>query len=158
MARSNMGRMRFFLLLVAAVVGLVLLGATLLDEGEVVHLTTRNAKGAHYETSLWCVEWDAALWLRAGSERAGWLARLRAQPEVQLERAGKQHHFTATPVFDEATRQGVNAALAAKYGAPDRWIGRLFDRAHAVPIRLEPLRVEEPQTSPAAAQQTPSLP
>ena len=35
--------------------------------GEVVTLTTLDAEGARHETSLWIVEDDGSLWLRAGN-------------------------------------------------------------------------------------------
>jgi hypothetical protein len=56
------------------------------SSGEIVTLTTTDAKGAARQTRLWIVERGGASWLRAGSERAAWLARIRANPRIQIER------------------------------------------------------------------------
>ena len=110
-----------------------------IDEGEVVNLSTVDASGAQFETQLWIIEQDGQLYLRAGRPAARWLARLRAHPEVKVERAGTTTAYLAVPVYDSATREAVNRAMAEKYGRADRLIGRLFDRSQTVPIRLEPL-------------------
>jgi hypothetical protein len=110
-----------------------------IDEGEVVNLLTVDASGAQFETQLWIIEHDGALYLRAGRPAARWLARLRAHPEVQVERGGTTRAYRAVPLDDPATRAAVNQGMAEKYGQADRWIARIFDRDHTVPIRLEPL-------------------
>jgi hypothetical protein len=127
-------------LTVAAVVFVTAFG---IDEGEVVNLSTVDARGAQFETQLWIIEQDGQLYLRAGRPAAHWLARLRAHPEVRIERGGTTHAYRAVPVDDPATREAVNRGMAEKYGQADRLIARIFDHSRSVPIRLEPLRPGE---------------
>jgi hypothetical protein len=110
-----------------------------IDEGEVVNLSTVDSKGAQFVTQLWIIEHDGQLYLRAGRPAARWLARLRAHPEVRLERAGATRAYRAVPVEDPMTREAVNRGMAEKYGEADRLIARFFDCTRSVPIRLEPL-------------------
>lgn len=132
--------MKVPLLLAGLTVGLVVFVTAFgIDEGEVVNLSTVDAGGAQFETQLWIIEQDGHLYLRAGRPAARWLARLRAHPEVKIERDGSTSAYRAVPVDDPATREAVNGAMAEKYGQADRLIARIFDRSQAVPIRLEPL-------------------
>jgi hypothetical protein len=114
-----------------------------IDEGEVVNLSTVDARGAVFETQLWIIEQDGQLYLRAGRPAARWLARLRAHPEVKIERGGTTNAYRAVPVDDPATRETVNRGMAEKYGQADRLIARIFDHSRSVPIRLEPLQPGE---------------
>jgi len=114
-----------------------------IDEGEVVNLSTVDARGAQFETQLWIIKQDGQLYLRAGRPAARWLARLRAHPEVKIERGGTTNAYRAVPVDDPATREAVNRGMAEKYGQADRLIARIFDRSQSVPIRLEPLQPGE---------------
>jgi len=152
-ARRLGGRMRLALLaagLLAALV--VLVSAFGLDEGEVVTLQTSNAAGASYDTSVWVIEDAGSLYLRAGRGDATWLARLRERPEIRIERHGERLAFLAVPLDDPAARERVNAAMAAKYGAADRILGRFVDLSRSVPIRLDP------SATTTAAPTTPSHP
>ncbi len=131
-------RMRALLLAVGIGVGAVVVGSLSIDEGEVVTLVTRNDAGADQDTALWIVSWNDALYLRASSPRAHWLARLREQPEVTLKRGEATLLFTAIPKDDPQTRAAVNERMAEKYGLADRMWGWLGDRTQSVPILLEP--------------------
>ena len=106
--------------------------------GEVVELTTTDASGASQKTPLWVVEHEGSDWLRAGSAEAGWLARVRANPRVQLERGGVSTAHRAILV-PEATDE-INARMAEKYGLADRLIGILVpgSRGHSMAVRLDP--------------------
>lgn len=106
------------------------------ESGEVVVLTTTDDGGGRHATRLWLVENAASTWLRAGAPSSAWLARLRGQPAVTVERGGHVLRFEATP--DPAARDAVNALMRAKYGWADRWIALLFGRDDAVPVRLQP--------------------
>jgi len=140
--------MRAVLLAAAALVALVVVAASFgVDEGEVVTLTTRDAAGARFDTQLWIVELDGAVWLRAGRPDARWLARLRAEPRVSIQRGDDTAFYTATAVEDPAARERVNEAMAAKYGRADRWIHRIFSRERAVPVRLEPRQPDPGETA-----------
>jgi hypothetical protein len=131
--------MRTALLATGIFAALVVLGsAFVLDEGEVVTLTTTNETGVRYETSVWVVERDGALWLRSGRPDAQWLARLRARPEVTVMRQRERAAYHAVPLDDTAARRAVNEAMATKYGAVDRILARFVPLDRAVPIRLDP--------------------
>jgi hypothetical protein len=140
--------MRFVTILIGLLCGAVLLGALALDEGEVVTLTTYNGDGKAYETQVWFVEREGDTYLRAHYTSAEWLGRLRARPEVQLERDERQQPFLAHVEDDDATRRAVNQAMAAKYGRSDRLVSWFFDVSAAVPVRLEP-RGEPSEAAPA---------
>ncbi|HYB12197.1 MAG TPA: hypothetical protein VEG67_01930 [Myxococcota bacterium] len=132
--------MKVLLVLAGLTVALVVFVTAFgIDEGEVVNLSTVDSSGAQFETQLWIIEQGGQLYLRAGRPAARWLARLRAHPEVKIERAGTTQRYRAVPLEDPSTREAVNRGMAEKYGQADRLIGRIFDRDQTVPIRLEPL-------------------
>ena len=118
-----------------AYVGLMV-GASELAE-EVIVLRTLDAQGDAHETSLWIVEDEAGhAWLRAGMPSAGWLERIRGNPEVEIDRAGRTLRFTALPVPEERDR--IHALMAARYGWSERIISALRDGSASVPVRLDP--------------------
>ena len=108
------------------------------SSGEIVTLTTTDAKGAPRQTRLWIVERGGSCWLRAGSERAAWLARIRANPRIQIERGGTTTAYRGTLV-PEATAE-INTLMAEKYGVADRVVGLLLpdSRGHSMAVRLDP--------------------
>jgi hypothetical protein len=126
-------------------IGGLVFGVLLVPEGEVATLATLAADGVEYETQVWVVEGDGlpgaaegVVFLRAGSPRASWLARLREKPEVALARGEERRPYRALPEEDVALRERVNGAMAAKYGVADRLIAHVFDRDESVPVRLVP--------------------
>ena len=104
--------------------------------GEVVTLRTADAAGATHETRVWVVDADGRMWLRAGDPKSGWLARLSDQSQVDVERGGQRATYIAVPL--PAERDRINALFLAKYGLADRYIGALFGRDDATPLRLDP--------------------
>ena len=106
--------------------------------GEVVTLTTTDSAGAPQTTPLWIVDRDGFAWLRAGSDQAKWLERLRAHPQIQIERGGKTASYRGTLV-PEATAD-VNALMAEKYGFADRLVHWLVPGSRRSPmaVRLDP--------------------
>ena len=106
------------------------------ESGEVVVLTTRDADLKPHQTRLWVVDHDGHAWLRAGGDVQSWYRRLVERPGVEVERGGTTSSFTAVPA--PASRDLVNALMLDKYGWADQWIGLLFGRDGAVPIRLDP--------------------
>jgi hypothetical protein len=108
------------------------------ESGEVVVLETYDRAGAH-RTRVWVVDHDGSAWLRTGDPGAPWLARLRANPEVAVERGGKRREYRATPVDDAATRDAINALTLEKYGLAEEILRAvMMDPSRATPIRLEP--------------------
>jgi len=138
--RMILTRVRLLMLAVGIVAAVVVLGAMSVNEGELVVLVTSDEASRHHETQLWVVDIDGHQYLRAGSPRAGWLARLEAEPLVVLTRNDQKSSFIARPQREDAAlRARVNRAMAAKYGFPDRVISYLTDRDRSVPIELEAL-------------------
>ena len=136
--RLLLSRIRTVMIGVGSVAALLVLGTWLVDEGEIVELSTRDAKGREQVTELWVVDLPSGTWLRAGSPDVRWLARVRSTPEVVLERDEEKRHYRAVP--DEAAdlRDQINRAMREKYGATDRLWGRVSDRRLTVPVRLVP--------------------
>ena len=134
--------MRQLTLVLGLVLALIAIGSGWLgwiDEGEVVQLTTYDARAHGHQTDLWIVDVDGRLYLRADLPGADWLARLRANPEAELRRDGTHERVRAAPVDDPAVRSAVARAMAAKYGVVDRLVGALRDDDETVPVLLEPV-------------------
>ena len=131
--------MRILMWVIGGLVGLLsTLGIAQLlasESGEVVVLTTRDGAEASHETRLWVVDHEGAPWLRAGADVQGWYLRLSAEPQVEVERSGTKTFYTALP--EPALRERINGLMLVKYGWADQFIGVLFGRDAAIPIRLE---------------------
>jgi hypothetical protein len=106
--------------------------------GEVAVLTTTDARGARQQTPLWIVEYGGFSWLRAGSVKAAWLARIRAHPQIEIERGGATSAYRGT-LAPESTDE-INARMADKYGLADRLVGLLLpgSRGNSMAVRLDP--------------------
>jgi hypothetical protein len=131
--------MRQATLVLGLLLAAVVVGVGWIDEPEVVTLTTYDARDHARETDLWIVEIEGKRYLRADLPGVQWLARLRANPEAELQRDGAHERVRAVPVDDPAVRAAVGRAMAAKYGLLDRLVGALRDEGRAVPVLLEPL-------------------
>lgn len=140
--------MRVAIYAIGSLVGVLVIGALLIDEGEVVTVTTRDAAGQTFETQLWIVQLagneggEETSYLRASSPRSDWLARARLEPVVELRRGEVAGRWRMVPESGLELRRRVNQAMAEKYGLSDRLLVRLFDSAEMVPLRLEPVEGE----------------
>jgi hypothetical protein len=105
--------------------------------GEVVVLTTTDAEGVDHHTKLWIVDDAGRQWLRAGNVDSAWYQRLRANPEVRVERAGQLGTFRAFPDPPHTAR--VNLLMARDYGLADRLVSVFREDTLSMAIRLEPL-------------------
>ena len=133
------------LIIFAGVVGALLLSVSLwLEEGEVVALVTQNDQGHEFETLLWIVDLEGVPYLRAESDEASWLDRIRARPDVELERAGRRAPYRAIPLDDARIREAVSREMSEKYGDLDRALVLLWDHTGSVPIRLQGRPPEDP--------------
>jgi hypothetical protein len=136
-----MRRIAIVLAVMFAVVAVVYAGMRVLFEtsGEVIDLRTQGADGRAYESRLWVVDVDGQAYLRTGSDKSQWLARLRLNPQVSVTRSGVTANFIATPIDDPAIRVRVNAATAEKYGIAESILRMgVLDPDHTVAIRLVP--------------------
>lgn len=137
--------MRTAVLTIGCLIGVLVLSVLAVPEGEVATLSTFAADGRDHATQVWLVDGEAlpgaspeAIYLRAHSRDAGWLARLEAAPQVDLERDGAAQPYRAEVADAAALREPLNRAMAAKYGVADRLLAYVLDPAVSVPVRLVP--------------------
>ena len=136
--------MRQLTLCIGLALAALAVGSAWLREGEVVTLTTWDAGEHARQSRLWIVEVDGRRYLRADLPGARWVERLRARPEVELQRDGSRERYRAVPVDDDAVREAVGVAMGAKYGLVDDLVGALRDDDHALPVRLDPIAQRAP--------------
>jgi hypothetical protein len=130
--------MRKLTLCIGLLLAALAVGSAWVHEGEVVTLTTWDAGDHPRRSRLWIVEVDGAPYLRADLPGASWLARLRARPQVEVQRNGERARYQAVPVDDPAVREAVARAMAAKYGLLDELLGAVVrDDGRAQPVRLD---------------------
>ena len=120
--------------LLATALVLVLVQGIAAESGEVVVVRTRDAAGAWHETRLWIVEDAGTSWLRAGTAEAGWLARVEADPDIEVVRGGETRARRGLP--EPARRERIDALMRRKYGWADAYISFLVGRGGSVPVRL----------------------
>lgn len=123
--------------LLSLFVGVMILQGVASESGEVVVLSTQGAGDEPEETRLWVVDLDGFQYLRAGQPGSAWLKRLQATPRVGVERGDVRMAYNAIP--EPERRAQINDMMAAKYGWADAFIGKLFGRDGAIPVRLEPV-------------------
>ena len=129
--------MRNALLIIGLLIGGLVAGVMLIDEGELVTLYSWGPDGERYGTQLWVIEEAGELYLRAHYPGAKWLARIRDHREVELHRGEASQTFLARPVDDPEVRRAVNRAMAAKYGLADRLASLLWNPEKSVPVHLD---------------------
>lgn len=135
--------MRVALLTIGCAIGVLVLGVMLFPEGEIATLSTFGADGTEHETQVWVVEGDGLpsaageVYLRTG-EQTRWLARLRAEPAVVLQRGEERRAYLATSDDSPEMREKVNRAIAEKYGVANLLVERVYDPAKAIAVRLVP--------------------
>ena len=134
--------MRGWMISFGVATAVLVVGALLLDEGEVVHLETTDREGRHYEADLWIVDLDGVSYLRANDGDLGWLERLRENPRVSIERGTGDETFVATPLEDPRLRSRVDDAVREKYGLADRVMELMSEPDQYVVVRLVPEAVE----------------
>lgn len=122
--------------------GILVIGALLLDEGQVVTLLTEG-DGHEYETHLWIADLDGQLYIRANRPDADWLGRIDVDPDVGLRWgdgiAEEVFLFSARRVKDPSIRDRVTRRLAQKHGFAD-WIRTfLAEDKNAVVLELIPV-------------------
>ncbi len=133
-----LSRIRAVMIAVAVSTALLVAASYLIDEGEIVKVTTIDSKGRDQVTELWIVDLDEGPYLRSGSPGSAWLARVRVHPEITLHRGDRDARFRALPEDDASIRDRVNLAMSEKYGFADRLWAGVSDRVRSVPIRLVP--------------------
>jgi hypothetical protein len=138
-------RLRRIVVATAIVIGLFVVYAVahlaLIELGrEIVVLHKWTPEEATRPTRLWIVDNAATAWLHHGYPDSAWIARLKQDPVVTIERAGLTRRYRATP--DPSSHDRVHQLLREKYGIADWWVRFVTgSREHcsALPVRLEPL-------------------
>jgi hypothetical protein len=108
------------------------------DYREVVVLRTQDERGVSYDSRMWLVDLDAAMWVRASNPRRSWYQHLLVNPRAELVRGGRTQAVTAVPDESATAREMVDEAFRAKYGWIDRCYGLIL-QGDAVPVRLLPI-------------------
>jgi hypothetical protein len=127
------------LILIGVLVALAGALYLLSESREVVILHSRDASGAEQATHLWVVDDAGVAWLRSGGAERAWFVRVKAVPEVEVERAGEKRPYTAVIVEAPETTARVDALMREKYG----WIDALIERVEGgwpqtIAVRLDP--------------------
>ncbi len=125
----------------AVMVGVVVVaGAGLMvasESQEVVVLHSTTASGETNETRLWVVDDGETAWLRSGGAKRPWLADVRGNPHVMLERGDTRMKYRAVE-GDAVARSLVDTLMREKYGLVDAIILGLEGSPSTFPVRLEP--------------------
>jgi hypothetical protein len=100
-------------------------------------LRTYTAEGAPQETKMWVVDYQGVPFVRIGRPGRGWGERAKANPNVELVRAGATTPRHAVVVAEPGTVDAVADAFAEKYGWVDWWYGVVI-RKNPETLRLDP--------------------
>ncbi|HTO52853.1 MAG TPA: hypothetical protein VMR50_05650 [Myxococcota bacterium] len=107
------------------------------ERTEVAVLRTYEGDGTPRDTKMWVVDYQGAPYVRIGRPGRGWGERLKANPDVELTRAGATSARHAVVISEPDTRRAIEAAFADKYGWVDWWFGVVI-RRNPDTIRLDP--------------------
>jgi hypothetical protein len=133
--------MRWFLrgVLILVLILFALGGALYLlsESREVVILHSRDAGGGDRTTHLWVVDDAGKAWLRSGGPDRGWFVRVKANPDVLVERAGEKRAYVATIDASPETTARVDQLMREKYGWIDALIERLEGGFDSIAVRLD---------------------
>jgi len=109
-----------------------------LEGQDVAVLRTRALDGRVRATRVWVADEGGATWIEAGNPERDFYADLLRDPQADLERDGVAAPYRATPLPGRDGHEKIRAALRAKYGLADWWVGQLVDTSRSIAIRLEP--------------------
>ena len=101
---------------------------------EVVELHTQDESGQEVTTRLWIVDYDGHPYLRTSDEQSGWFTRLNAQKKIKLTRTNNTLTYETTQAPE--LRDKINTLMHDKYTWGDSFIGAVFGRDNAIPVRL----------------------
>lgn len=118
----------------AAVILAILIGQS--ASSELVVLKTRDIDRQDFYTTLWAVDEDRWIWLRAISPNSPWLEHLSSGKPVELERNGETTRYEVSVIHDPRIRRQVDAWMREKYGLADRARELVWGR-DTVPVKLE---------------------
>ncbi|MAE94636.1 MAG: hypothetical protein CL910_08255 [Deltaproteobacteria bacterium] len=107
----------------ALVAVLCLAGYALIESGEVIVLQTLDESDDPHRTRLWVLDYDGDPWIgKADSANAGWVARLHAEPRVDLLREGQNECrravFMGEGDLSSEVRDEMKRLFEEKYRTP----------------------------------------
>ena len=109
-----------------------------LEWSDVARIETRAEDGHLRSTHVWYAVRDGALWVEAGARDNPWFVDALREPRVAIVVDGERREVRAVVVDDDRERALLRAALRARYGWRDAWVGMLVDASQSVPVRLDP--------------------
>jgi len=121
--------------MVAAVIGAITFAAV--EGPEVVVLSTRAPDGVVHKTRVWLADADGASWIEAANPERQFLADIRRNPSVGVERDGEMRPYLATILANPEGHDRIRRLLREKYGWADWWIQHVADTSQSVAIRLD---------------------
>lgn len=101
---------------------------------EVVEIQTVNETGEAVTTRLWVVDYDGFPYLRSGDDQSGWFTRLKQNRIIKVTRNDSSSSYLA--ILQPELKDNINQLMQEKYTWGDTFIGLVFGRDNAIPIRL----------------------
>ena len=101
---------------------------------EVVELHTYDESGQEITTRLWIVDYNGHPYLRTSDDQSGWFTRLNAQQNIKLTRTDNTQTYETTQAPE--LRDKINTLMHDKYTWGDSFIGAVFGRDNAIPVKL----------------------
>jgi len=126
--------------LVALVVAGIAFGTVTLvalEGREVVVIETVDDAGGARRTRTWIADDAGAAWIEAATPERPFVADLRRQPSLVLERHGVRHACTAAIASNPDGHERIRRLLADRYGWADCWIALVADTHTSLGIRLD---------------------
>ncbi|MBV1877949.1 MAG: hypothetical protein KUG79_09935 [Pseudomonadales bacterium] len=109
---------------------------------EVIELYTKDKTSHEQITRLWVVDYENAMYIRAGRVESGWYQRLLTAPRIKLLRNNKIASYDAIPTSDH--KDIINRLFLDKYTWGESFFISIFGREQAIPIKLIPVPVLQP--------------
>ena len=103
-------------------------------ETKTIEIETQDEDGEARETKVWIVLVDGTGYVRTNDSR--WLANIRRGSAIEIRAGETTLAVSAAEVADEATRERVEQAFKAKYGAMQKLMS-FFRISEPTVLRLE---------------------
>ena len=105
---------------------------------DIVVLYTKDVDYHDRYTTLWVIAESRGLWIRAAKPDRRWLADIRPDRNVRLERDGSRQYYRPVLVRNGQARDRVDRLMRQKYGIADRLRELLLGR-DTVAVQLTPV-------------------
>ncbi len=105
---------------------------------DIVVLYTKDVDYHDRYTTLWVIAESRGLWIRAAKPDRRWLADIRPDRNVRLERDGSRQYYRPVLVRNGQARDRVDRLMRQKYGIADPLRELLLGR-DTVAVQLTPV-------------------